>query len=97
MAKIYAPNKQYDGVSASVSFAKGVGETENPTLIAWFNGHGYTVEESEQDPPQEPGKFDGWDADQLKAYAEEKGIDLGKATTVDSMVKKIQDAETKEA
>ena len=43
MAKIYAPNKQYNGISASVAFARGVGETENPTLLKWFAEHGYTV------------------------------------------------------
>ena len=45
MAKIIAPNKQYTGVSASVAFAQGVGQTENPKLIQWFKDHGYTVEE----------------------------------------------------
>ena len=44
MAKIVAPNKQYDGVSAGVKFEKGVGHTEQPYLIAWFKQHGYTVE-----------------------------------------------------
>lgn len=47
MAKIICPNKEYTGVSASVSFCKGVGETENPRLIKWFKEHGYTVEEDE--------------------------------------------------
>lgn len=49
MAKIYAPNKQYSGVSASVPFANGVGETNIPHLIEWFKGHGYTVKEVEQE------------------------------------------------
>ena len=41
--KIYSPNKDYTGVSASVSFCKGVGETVDPRLIQWFRDHGYTV------------------------------------------------------
>jgi hypothetical protein len=45
MAKIYAPNKQYNGESASVVFVKGVGETEDAHLLEWFKEHGYTVEE----------------------------------------------------
>lgn len=45
MAKIYAPNKSYNGNSASVSFANGMAETENPYLVDWFRQHGYTVEE----------------------------------------------------
>lgn len=45
MAKIHAPNKEYTGVSASVSFVKGVGETDNKHLIQWFKEHGYEVVE----------------------------------------------------
>ncbi len=61
MAKIYAPNKQYTGISAGVPFAAGVGESDNPTRLAWFCEHGYTVEETtplaetpEPVPPVEP-------------------------------------------
>lgn len=43
--KIYSPNKDYTGVSASVPFCRGVGETEDPHLIAWFRAHGYKTEE----------------------------------------------------
>ena len=41
--KIYAPNKDANGVYASVSFVNGVGETDNPHLIEWFRSHGYHV------------------------------------------------------
>lgn len=62
MAKIYAPNKDYTGVSASVPFANGVGETSNPVLLAWFREHGYTIgakategkAKGDQDPPKDP-------------------------------------------
>ena len=43
--KIYSPNKEYTGVSASVPFCGGVGETDDPRLIQWFKDHGYKVEE----------------------------------------------------
>ena len=46
--KVYAPNKEYTGVSASVPFCNGVGETEDPRLIKWFKDHGYNVEEPEK-------------------------------------------------
>lgn len=49
MAKILAPNKEYTGVSASVPFCNGVGETDNPTLISWFEEHGYIVEEPKEE------------------------------------------------
>lgn len=49
MAKIYAPNPQYSGVSASVKFVNGVGETNDPRLINWFRSKGYRVEEEKKD------------------------------------------------
>jgi len=54
--KVYAPNKQYTGVSASVSFCNGVGETDDPCLINWFRSHGYEVEtqiRNQEEPPEE--------------------------------------------
>lgn len=47
MAQIIAPNKDYNGESASVTFVKGVGETSDVYLIEWFKEHGYTVIEDE--------------------------------------------------
>lgn len=51
--KIYSPNKEYTGVSASVPFCNGVGETNDPHLIQWFKDHGYKAEESEAAPIEE--------------------------------------------
>lgn len=45
--KIFSPVKTYTGMSASVPFCNGVGETEDPHLIEWFKEHGYEVEEVE--------------------------------------------------
>lgn len=42
--KVYAPNEQYTGMSASVSFCNGVGETNDPHLLKWFQSHGYEVD-----------------------------------------------------
>lgn len=93
MAKIYAPNKQYSGISAGVAFAKGVGETNNPALLEWFRDHGYTVEEEKKELAKEPTKFDGMDVEQLKAYAAEHNINIGNSTSVNGILKKITDAE----
>lgn len=55
MAQIIAPNKDYTGESASVTFVKGVGETSDAYLIEWFKEHGYTViEEAEEVQPVAP-------------------------------------------
>ena len=52
--KVYAPNKQYTGVSASVSFCNGVGETGDPRLLNWFRSHGYEVEAQVGNPEEVP-------------------------------------------
>lgn len=43
MAKIYAPNKAYNGITATVRFLQGEGETDNPKLLKWFEKKGYRV------------------------------------------------------
>lgn len=44
MAKVFSPNKDYTGVSATVEFTRGVGECADPYLLSWFEEHGYRVE-----------------------------------------------------
>lgn len=44
--KIYAPVKDACGTWASVRFADGVGETDDPSLIEWFRRNGYKLEEN---------------------------------------------------
>lgn len=48
MAKVYTPLKDYNGISASVEFVNGVGETDNENLLEWFEEKGYTVERDEK-------------------------------------------------
>jgi len=48
MAKVFAPNKQYNGISAGVTFVNGVGETTDPYLLSWFKDKGYQVEENKE-------------------------------------------------
>ena len=43
--KIFSPVKDYTGMSASVPFCNGIGETDDSHLIEWFKDHGYGVEE----------------------------------------------------
>jgi len=90
MAKIYCPNKDYTGISASVSFADGKGETENENLIKWFKEHGYTVED--ECPEGGESGIANMTVDELKALAAEKKIDIGNATSVAGIIKKIQAA-----
>ncbi|MEK4276482.1 hypothetical protein [Paenibacillus sp. FSL R7-0026] len=50
MAKVLAPNEHYTGLSASIMFINGVGETDDEHLLQWFEGKGYTVDRSEPAP-----------------------------------------------
>lgn len=54
MAKIICPNAEFTGVSASVEFVNGVGETENEHLIEWFKDRGYIVEDDKTGDPEQP-------------------------------------------
>lgn len=56
MAKVFAPNKQYNGISAGVTFVNGVGETTDPYLLSWFKDKGYQVEETKEPEDKEPEK-----------------------------------------
>jgi len=82
MAKIYAPNKAYNGETASIHFANGVGETERPELIAWFQEHGYKAVVPEK-------AVTDMTVAELKAYADGKGIDLGGLTKKEDILTKI--------
>jgi len=44
MFKVRAPNRTHSGISAGVSFTAGVGHTDNPAALAYFQRAGYTVE-----------------------------------------------------
>ena len=56
MACIVAPNKEYAGISAGVSFRGGEGHTDNPYLIRWFREHGYEIidNDAENKPAEKP-------------------------------------------
>nr|DAI89264.1 MAG TPA: hypothetical protein [Caudoviricetes sp.] len=51
--KVYSPNKSYTGVTASVPFCNGQGETDDPYLLEWFEKHGYEVEKPAAPEPEE--------------------------------------------
>jgi hypothetical protein len=48
MAIINTPNKEFTGISASVTFINGTGKTDNPYLVEWFREHGYEIVEDEE-------------------------------------------------
>lgn len=74
MTQIIAPNKDYNGESASVTFVKGVGETSDAYLIEWFKEHGYAVIEGEaaEVPPEDPETPETPEIPETEAEAEEQ-------------------------
>lgn len=84
MTKIYAQNKNFSGISASVNFINGVGETDDKYLIDWFKKHGYEVkEESTPDNDEEPT------LDDLKAEADKLGIEYPANIGYNKLLQKI--------
>jgi hypothetical protein len=88
MYKISSPNTGYTGVSAGVAFSHGVGLTGRKELVPWFEEHKYIVEEIKDDVKS----VDDMTVDELKAYAEGKGIPLAGLTKKDDILKKIKDS-----
>ena len=84
MAKILAPNKSYTGISASVAFCNGIGETDRPELIE----HEYQVIEEEK----KEKVLDEMSIEELVAYADKHNIDIGKATSQTRIIEKIKAA-----
>ena len=85
--KIYAPVKDFNGLRNNVRFIKGVGETDNPTVIEWFITNGYEVEsqrmenvpiahlqESEMLEYASQPDFDSMTPIELREWAKENGF-----------------------
>lgn len=89
MAQIIAPNKDYNGESASVTFVKGVGETSDAYLIEWFKEHGYTVIENEASevqpevPPAAPEEAPATDVEAEETQEKPKRTRSSRAKAVD--------------
>ncbi|MDF2907962.1 MAG: Uncharacterized protein K0R34_3283 [Herbinix sp.] len=89
---IIKANVEFSGVAWGLHFINGVAETDNEFLANKLQRKGYEVAEKVE-LAKEPSKFDGMDVEQLKAYAANSGIDIGKSTSIDGIIKKITEAE----
>ncbi|BBI32037.1 hypothetical protein [Cohnella abietis] len=92
MAKVIAPNNQYNGVSAGVTFIHGSGETSDPSLLDWFREHGYEVEEVQEEikQPATDKPLDKQTLPELKDYAALHEIDIGEASKKEDILSVIQ-------
>ena len=43
MFTVRSPNRTHSGITAGVSFTAGVGHTDNPAALAYFQRAGYTI------------------------------------------------------
>ncbi len=69
MTKIYC-NKEFNGISANVSFINGVGVSDDSYLVSWFAENGYKVEEEKR----EPSEYDALSYKELTELAKERGF-----------------------
>ncbi|AZG43450.1 hypothetical protein [Gordonia insulae] len=53
-AKVRTPVEKYNGTVAGVEFVDGVGETDDPNALAYFDRHGYTVETPKRAAARKP-------------------------------------------
>lgn len=88
MAKIYAPNKQYTGISAGVPFSAGAAECEDATLLNWFREHGYRIEEVKTPDPV---------ISDLISRAEKLKLKLPDGLTVEQVRAAVEQAEADKA
>lgn len=100
MAKIICPNKEYTGISASVSFCNGVGETEDSRLIKWFRDHGYTVIDKEKEEViaektaiekeiYTKKLLEGMGAPDIDELASKEGVDISNCKNKNEKIEKI--------
>ena len=84
MAKIYC-NKEFNGISASVNFVNGVGDSNIPHLISWFQENGYTIVEDKR----EASIYDSMAYKELTELAREcgfNGIGLKKENLIKALI-----------
>ena len=89
MATIKAPNPDFNGARQGVTFVNGVGETDDPAALNWFERRGYTVEVgAENEGPH--ADLDGMNVPELKELAKGMGIrgysDMKRDALVDAII-----------
>ena len=94
MAKVYAPNKDYNGVTASVPFTNGVGFSSNPYLLDWFKEHGYKVGDDIAEAKSEANTdISQLSYEELKALAKDKGVDGYHKMKKEELIDALKDSE----
>lgn len=92
MAHIQTPVKGYTGKVAGVSFADGVGETDDPAALAYFERHGYDI--TPHSPPADGDKGKELSPKE-KLQAEAKALGLDDSGKVDEIKARIAEHKAK--
>lgn len=71
MATIKTKVADFTGIRASVKFVKGVGATNDPWLIKWFEDHDYIVESDANE--NKPKPIEDMTVDEMRDYMESIG------------------------
>lgn len=87
----FPEGNSFTGTYLSVPFVGGEGQTDDDWIASRFREKGLIVEQETTEKPLSKMKVD-----ELKAYAEEKGIDISEAKTKDEILAAIEAAEPKE-
>ena len=75
-----------------VHFVAGQAEVDTETAEKLKSMKGFAFEFSDTPTPPPASPLAGMDVEALKAYAKERGIDIGNATSESGIRKKIQEA-----
>lgn len=93
VATIKTPVEGFTGTVVGVDFKDGVGETDSVPALEYFERQGYSFEIPDAPTPKgTPSK--SWKVDELKAFAETHGLDLGDAKTKDEILEALAPAQT---
>lgn len=84
MAKVYSPNKEYNGITAGVQFSNGVGETDDKYILGYLKEKGYRIENGKPSADNE--------LEALKAEARALGINFNANIGKVKLTEKIEEA-----
>lgn len=94
--KINAPVEGFTGIVAGVTFADGVGETDNENALAYFERQGYGIGKADaksvDTTPATPSKK--WKVEDIEKWASEQdpAIDVSAGSTKDDKLALIEKA-----
>ena len=82
MARIYSKNEKYNGISAGINFANGVGDSTDSRLLSWFEENGYCI----------LPELDKMNYKELTEYAKSKGLN-GKGKKKEELYQLLKETE----